>query len=204
MGLLSSSVSITRYRVEGDLEKPVIETVTAALKKDSISEIDDHASELTAGWTSFDNPYQPNFEGSSFVFGTYLVFSLRIDKKNIPSKIIKKYCAVEMAKKMEVTGRKYLAKNEKKMIKDHVLNLLSLRIPATPNIYDVLWNYEDASLWFFSNLKVANEKLESLFAESMKLKLIRLFPYTIAQLTAGLSDLELDVLAQLTPAKFTE
>jgi len=27
MGLLSSSVSITRYRVEGDLEKPVIETV---------------------------------------------------------------------------------------------------------------------------------------------------------------------------------
>jgi hypothetical protein len=90
------------------------------------------------------------------------------------------------------------------MIKDHVFNLLSLRIPATPNIYDVLWNYEDASLWFFSNLKVANEKLESLFAESMKLKLIRLFPYTIAQLTASLSDLELDVLAQLTPAKFTE
>jgi recombination associated protein RdgC len=204
MGLLSSSVSITRYRVEGDLEKPVIETVAAALKKDSISEIDDHASELTAGWTSFDNPYQPSFEGSSFVLGTYLIFSLRIDKKNIPSKIIKKYCAIEMAKKMEVTGRQYLAKNEKKMIKDHVFNVLSLRVPATPNIYDVLWNYEDASLWFFSNLKVANEKFESLFAESMKLKLIRLFPYTIAQLTAGLSDLELDVLAQLTPAKFKE
>jgi len=136
--------------------------------------------------------------------GTYLIFSLRIDKKNIPSKIIKKYCAIEMAKKMEVTGRQYLAKNEKKMIKDHVFNVLSLRVPATPNIYDVLWNYEDASLWFFSNLKVANEKFESLFAESMKLKLIRLFPYTIAQLTAGLSDLELDVLAQLTPAKFKE
>ena len=204
MGLLSSSVSITRYRVEGDLEKPIIETVAAALKKDSISEIDDHASELTAGCTSFDNPYQPSFEGSSFVFGTHLIFSLRIDKKNIPSKIIKKYLTIEMAKKMEVTGRKYLAKNEKKMIKDHVFNVLSLRVPATPNIYDVLWNYEDASLWFFSNLKIANEKLESLFAESMKLKLIRLFPYTIAQLTAGLSDLELDVLAQLTPAKFTE
>ncbi len=109
-----------------------------------------------------------------------------------------------MAKKMEATGRRHLSKNDKKMIKDHVINSLSLRIPATPNIYDILWNYEEASLWFFSNLKIANEKLESMFAESMKLKLIRLFPYTIAQLTAGLSDLELDVLAQLTPAKFTE
>ncbi len=47
MGLLSSSVSITRYRVEGDLEKPVIETVAAALKKNSISEIDDHVSAQT-------------------------------------------------------------------------------------------------------------------------------------------------------------
>jgi len=204
MGLLSSSVSITRYKVKGYLEKPVIETVAAALKQNSISEIDDHASEITTGWTSFNNPYQPNFEGSSFVFGTYLVFSLRIDKKSIPSKIIQKYCTIEMAKKLEATGRRYLSKSEKETIKDHVINVLSLRIPATPNIYDVLWNYEGASLWFFSNLKAANQELESLFSKSLKLTLIRLFPYTTAQLTAELSDSELDVLAKLTPTKFTE
>jgi hypothetical protein len=204
MGLLSSSVSITRYRVKGYLEEPVIETVAAALKQNSISEIDDHASEITAGWTSFNNPYQPNFEGSSFVFGTYLVFSLRIDKKSIPSKIIQKYYTIEMAKKLEATGRRYLSKSEKEMIKDHVINVLSLRIPATPNIYDVLWNYEGASLWFFSNLKAANQELESLFSKSLKLTLIRLFPFTTAQLTAELSDSELDVLAKLTPTKFAE
>jgi len=204
MGLLSSSVSITRYKVEGALEKPIVETVAAALKKNSISEIDDHTSEMSVGWTSFNNPYQPNFEGASFVFGTYLVFSLRIDKKSIPSKIIQKYYTIEMAKKLEATGRRYLSQNEKKMIKDHVVNILSLRVPATPNIYDVLWNYEGASLWFFSNLKAANEELESLFAKSLKLTLIRLFPYSTAQLESGLSDSELDVLAKLTPSKFTE
>jgi len=204
MGLLSSSISVTRYRVEGELEKPVIETVAAALKKNSISEIDDHASEIIAGWTSFNNPYQPNFEGSSFVFGTYLLFSLRIDKKSIPSKIIQKYFSIEMAKKTKAIGRRHLSKSEKQMIKDHVINMLSLRIPATPNIYDVLWDYEGASLWFFSNLKAANEELESLFSKSLKLTLIRLFPYTAAQLTAGLSNSELDVLAKLSPAKFTE
>ncbi len=204
MGLLSSSVSITRYKVKGYLEEPVIETVAAALKQNSISEIDDHASEITAGWTSFNNPYQPNFEGSSFVIGTYLVFSLRIDKKSIPPKIIQKYYTIEMAKKLEATGRKYLSKSEKEMIKDHVINVLSLRIPATPNIYDVLWDYEGELLWFFSNLKAANIELESLFSKSLKLTLIRLFPYTTAQLTAELSDSELDVLAKLSPTKFTE
>jgi len=204
MGLLSSSISVTRYRIEGDLEKPVVETVAAALKKNAISEIDDHASEITAGWTSFNHPYQPNFEGSSFVFGTYLLFSLRMDKKSIPSKTIQKYYTLEMSRKLKATGRKYLSKNEKKMIKDHVINVLSLRIPATPNIYDVLWNYEGASLWFFSNLKAANEEFESMFSKSFKLTLIRLFPYTTALLTAGLSDSELDILAKLSPTQFTE
>ncbi|MBL7180653.1 MAG: recombination-associated protein RdgC [Pseudomonadota bacterium] len=204
MGILSSSVSVTRYRVQGDLKKPVIETVAAALKSNSISEIDDHVSEITAGWTSFANPYQPNFEGSSFVFGTYLVFSLRIDKKSIPSKIIQKHYTIQMAKKLKETGREYLSKNEKKMLKDHVINVLSLRIPATPNLYDVLWNYEEGSLWFFSNLKAANEQFESLFSRSLKLSLIRLFPYTTAQLVSGLSPSQLDVLAKLSPAKLTE
>jgi len=204
MGLLSSSVSIMRYRVEGDLDTPVMETVARALKKNSISEIDDHASEITAGWTSFNQPYQPDFKGSSFVFGTYLVFSLRIDKKSISSKIIQKHYTIEMSKKLAASGRAYLSRSEKEMLKDHVVNILSRRIPATPNIYDVLWNYEEGSLWFFSNLKAANEELETLFSRSFKLSLIRLFPYTAAQLTAGLSDSELDMLAELTPTKLTE
>lgn len=204
MGLLSSSSSMTRYRVEGDLKEPVLEIVAAALEKNAISEIDDHAAETSTGWTSFNNPYQPNFKGSSFVYGTYFVFSIRIDKKSIGPKIVKKYCAVEIAKKLKASGRKYLSKSEKDMIKDHVINVLSLRIPATPNTYDVLWDLEGRSLWFFSNLKAANEELVSLFLKSLKLTLIRLFPYTAAQFTAGLSHSQLDALAKLTPTNFTE
>jgi len=204
MGILSSSVSITRYRVEGELEKPVTETITAALKKNAVSEIDENPSEVSAGWTSSFSPYQPDFEGASFVFGTHLLFSLRIDKKSIPAKTVQKYAAMETAKKLKSAGRTHLSKNEKQMIRDHVVNILSLRIPATPNLYDVLWNYEEGTLWFFSNLKAANETLESLFSKTFKLTLIRLFPYTAARLVSGLSHSELDALDKLTPAKFTE
>lgn len=204
MGILSSTVSITQYKVEGKLKDPVLETVYKGLKKNSIQEIDGEVSEKTVGWTSYDNPFQPDFKGSSFVIGVFMAFSLRIDKKIIPPKIVKKHCASEVAKRLAESGREYLSRNEKQVIKDNVIQALSMRIPATPNIYDLIWNYEDDSLWFFSNLKAANEELETLFSKSFKLRLIRLFPYTIADLIAGLSNRDRDVLNNLSPTKFME
>ncbi len=202
MGLLSSTVSITRYKVDGELEQPILENLRTGLKKNVISEIDDQVSEKAVGWTLFDSPYKPDFNGSSHVFGNYFVFSLRIEKKILPGKIIKKHTALETEKRLNQVGRGYLTANEKKMVKDHVLNMLSLRIPATPNIYDLIWNYEAFSLWFLTNLKGANEDLETLFLKSFNLRLIRLFPYTAADITAELSDKEKDVLLKLSPSVF--
>jgi hypothetical protein len=199
MSLLSNSASITRYKVNGKIKSPVLETVTNGLTNNTISEIDNQVSDMAVGWTSFEKPFQPDFSGSIFVYGNYFVFSLRIDKKNIASKILKKQYTVEAAKRLADSGREYLSKSEKKMIKDHVINTLCLRVPATPNIYDLVWNYEDSSVWFFSNLKAANEELETLFSKSFDLSLIRIFPYTAAYLSSELSDSLRDELQQTSP-----
>jgi recombination associated protein RdgC len=203
MGLLSSSVSITRYHVQGRLESPILETVASGLKKHGFTEIEDAHSDRTVGWTSFHQPFQPNFDDRSFSVGTHLVFSLRIDKKTIPSKLFQKHYSLETAKRKRESGRPYLSRNEKNMIRDHVSNMLSLRILATPNIYDLIWDYEGASLLFFSTLKAANEDLETIFPQSFGVTPIRLFPYTSADLVAGLSDPERDRLTRLTPADFS-
>ena len=203
MGLLSPNVSITRYRVRGRMKDPVIDNIALALKKHAISEIDNDAVEKSFGWTSFDQPYNPDFGGSSYLFGAYFVFSLRIDKKSIPSKIIKKHYTIEENKRLSKSGRSFISKNEKKLVKEQILHFLSLRIPATPNIYDIVWNYEEGELWFFTNLKAANEDLETLFVESFKLSLIRYFPYTAAELTSELSDVDKDKLNRISPANFT-
>jgi recombination associated protein RdgC len=202
MGILSGSVSITRYKVLGQVSAPVIENIAKGLSDNTIAEIDNQISEKAVGWTSFEKPFQPNFEGSSFVYGSYFIFALRIDKKNIPAKVLKKQYTIEAAKWMAENGRDYLSKTEKKMIKDHVINGLSLRVPATPNVYDLVWNHEDSNIWFFSNLKAANEELETLFVQSFGLSLIRLFPYTAAELSSGLSDAQRDELQKLSPTHF--
>ena len=202
MGLLSASVSITRYKVEGQLETPVLETVAEALQENAISDIDDQAPEKICGWTSFDKPYQPDFSGSSFVYGAYLIFALRIDKKAIPAKVVQKHFMIESARRLAESGRQYLSRNEKQRIKDQVVDGLSLKVPATPNVYDIIWNYEESFLWFFSNLKAANEELETLFLRSFDLTLVRMFPYTAAHLNADLADTEKDILLKLTPTNF--
>ncbi|MGD9044115.1 MAG: recombination-associated protein RdgC [Desulfobacterales bacterium] len=202
MSLLSASVSITRYRVEGKLETPVLETAAAVLKKNAISEIDDQASEKLSGWTSFERPYQPDFSGSNFVFGAYLVFALRIDKKTIPAKLIQKHFMIESARRLADSGRPYLSRNEKQTLKDQVVEGLYAKVPAVPQVYDIIWNYERSILWFFSNLKAANEELETLFTRSFGLTLIRMFPYTAAQLNSNLTDTEKDILLKLEPTRF--
>ena len=203
MSLLSSSVSITRYKVEGRIESPVLETVAAALKNNAISEIEDPTLEKSVGWTSFENPYQPNFEGSSFAYGNYMVFSLRIDRKTVPPKVLRKHMVIESQKRLLDSGRPYLSRSEKERIKDIIMDRLTAAVPATPNVHDIIWNYEDAVLWFFSNLKAANEELETLFIHSFDATLIRMIPYTAAHYFSNLTDSEKDVLLELTRSSFT-
>ncbi len=206
MGLLSSSVSITRYFVKGEINGPTIETVHGGLQKFAISKLDnDESVETISGWTSLEHPYNADFDRDTYLFGNYFVFCLRMDKKSISSRIVKKHVTLEINKRLAESKREYLSKNEKKAVKEDVLLLLAKRIPATPNVYDVVWDYEKRSLWFFSNLKAANEELETLFTKAFNLHLIRLFPYTSA-LYGGteLPDEKMDQLGNLSATFFME
>ncbi len=204
MGLLSPTASMTRYKVTGNIENSIKETILKGLKKFCIADIENENFEKSVGWTSFDNPFNPDFDGMKFEIGSFFLFSMRIDKKNLSSKIIQKHFSIEYARQAKKNGRDYLSKNEKKSLKEHVVSVLTLRIPSTPNVYDLLWNYETGSLYFFSTLKLANEEVETLFFKSFNLSLVRLFPYTMAELLLDLSDVEKDVILNLSPTKFTD
>lgn len=188
---------MTRYSVKGQLDEPIIESIAAGLNSNIISDIDGGPADHAVGWTNFNNPYVSGFEGSSFLIGSHFVFSLRVDKKTVPVKMVQKYFAAESEKRLKSSGRDVLSANEKKIIKDHVINLLNLKIPATPNVYDVVWSYEQNELWFFSNLKSANEHLESLFSKSFQLQLIRSIPYTMAIFDKNLSEQQRDLLDKM-------
>ncbi len=202
MALLSATFSLARYRVEGGIPDPFLETLRERLKNHMIREIDNEPAEKSVGWTCFEAPFQPDFDQASLVFGTHLVFCLRIDKKQIPAKVLHKHLNMAIAKRLSQAGRSSLSRNEKQELRDEVARRLYARIPATPNIYEVVWNYEQGVLWFFTTQKAANEELETIFSKTFKLSIIRLFPFTEADLACGLTDQQKDVLYKVTPAVF--
>lgn len=204
MGFLSSSVSFTRYLVPKKLEEPFMETVEKALKANAIKEIDGGEDMKSVGFASFELPFEPGAVGHSFVIANYLVFALRIDKKSLPSKVVRQHFIRESAKRLAASGREFLTKDEKKQAKEHVENVLSLRIPPTPSIHDIVWDYEAGVLYFMSTSKAAKDELETLFYKAFGQALIPLFPYTLAERAAGLSKTELDRLENLAPQPFTE
>jgi recombination associated protein RdgC len=203
MQLLASTLSVTRYRVQGKPADPVMDAVRNGLKNQMIREIDNDPAEKSIGWTESARPFAPDFETAQFVFGTHMVFSLRMDKKSVPAKVVAKYVNMAAAKRLAEPEQNQLSKNEKRQIREEVLHRLYTRVPATPNVYDLVWDMEAGILWFFSNLKEANEELETLFSKSFRISLIRMFPYTEADLAAGLSDNQRDALKQAGPALFT-
>lgn len=203
MGLISSTHSISRYHVDGEIEGSIVEEVRNGLIKHSIPKIESEYDEISAGWTPVESPYNPDFEKFSFQFGTYFLFSLRIDKKSIPGKLIHKHMTIEIEKKKEKSGREFLSKNEKSEIKDMVTDILMHKIPSIPNVYDVLWSYEEKNLYLYTTQKAANEYFETIFLKSFNVKPIRLFPYTIVETKSDFSNTQKDRVLSLTPVKYS-
>ena len=203
MGLISSTHSVSRYHIDGKIEGSLIDEVRNGLIKHSIPKIESDYDEISAGWTPVESPYNPDFDKFSFLFGTYFLFSLRIDKKAIPAKVIQKYMAIEIEKKKEKSGRDFISKNEKTEIKEMGIDILMHKIPAIPNLYDVLWDYEKKNLYLYTTQKAANEFFETIFLKSFNLKPIRLFPYTIVETKSKFSNPQKDRVQTLVPLKYS-
>lgn len=203
MSLTSTSASITRFRVFGELAKPP-EAVLSGLEKFNIDRpMDENDAEERFGWTNTETPYSPEFEGRMTI-GSFFVFSLRVDKKTVPGKLVQQKFNEALRRKMEEREGRALSKTETREIKSQVKEMLVASAPFVPNIYDLFWDYETATVYLLSTSKSVCEKMEDIFRQSFGLRLVQLFPFTVADLTFDLDESQRKNLHALQPTYFTE
>jgi DNA recombination-dependent growth factor C len=182
MGLISGGITATRYRVTGDIPENLQSLIIEGIRKHRYPEIEDEGASMTCGWTGFFEPYDTDYESEqSFFLIEYGIFSLRIDRKDVPASLLQKHVVIESKKRLSGSGKSFLTKTEKKEVKESVYTALFSKAPLKPSIHSVLWDLEHNEVSVFTASKAVLEDFETLFRKSFGLVPIRLFPFTMAE-----------------------
>lgn len=202
MGVLSASTCLSRYEVIGEYpEEGFWEWFNERLMKYAFREIEEEPIEQSIGWVSIENGYDSEFAYQSYNKGEYAIFSMRIDKRTIPSALLKKYVELAFCKRLKESNRNYLVAAEKRDIKAAVNGMLLCKMLPVPSIYDVCWRMSDNLVWLTSLSSRVQDNMVELFKRSFDLQLRPLIPYVLATRILN-NDMAVQELSDLVPTVF--
>ncbi|MEA3468453.1 MAG: recombination-associated protein RdgC [Thermodesulfobacteriota bacterium] len=200
MGFIKGTASFVRFSVEGELPENIWDFIADRVVAFSFKDIDETYDEDSLGWVSVLNMFDTEFDYASYAAGNYVTLSMRLDERKISSTIVKKFVQKEEER---IKKEKQIAKISRSMrveIKERIENELMRKALPMPAVFDLCWNLENSTLFFFSTNKKAQALLEDLFKDSFGLTLIQQIPYLCGEHLLDEDDVE--KLARITPDVF--
>jgi hypothetical protein len=188
MGLLKGNFSFMRFSVEGRLPQAFLNFVNSRIKANSFHESSKSTEEKRSGWVSITDILDADFENANYSLGDYLIFSLRIDRKIIPPRLLKIKIMEAQRRYLAQTGKDRMNKQTAAGIKDKVKLELLTRLDPVPSFYDICWALGQ-NIVYFSSLtdKVADDFID-LFKKTFSLNLIRLLPQDNGQILNNIAE----------------
>jgi recombination associated protein RdgC len=176
MGLIKGNFSFMQFSVEGQMPQAFTAFISNRIKGNSYREAHNATEEKRMGWVSLTDILDTDFKEASYALGDYLIFSLRIDRKQISPKLMKIRLMEEQRKFLTEHGQTRIGKAMNEGIKDRVRLELMSKIDPVPSFYDVLWAVGQNKVYFSSlSDKVADDFVE-LFKKTFSLNLVRILP----------------------------
>lgn len=201
MGFSARSVSMVRYRIRGEIQGSFWDAVDEGIRKYAFREVDGPGDQVGMGWTSIDDFTDDEFHGASYVRGSYVALSLRVDTARVPPRILEIHYKQEAVKMLGQTGQQRLSSGQRRELKEQLKESLKRKMLPAIQVFDLVWDTARAVVYFGSLGVKARERVEELFKKSFGLTLIPLIPYIRAE--EILTDAsERGVLEKLTPSSF--
>jgi hypothetical protein len=184
MGILSNTVSISQYRVKGELPSDIETWLADCLYRNRFSPIDNLPDEESTGWVSLFDYNDSSFSLGSPKIGDYIGLSLRKDKRSVPSAVVKSKLDLECGKWMtEHPDIKKMPSKRKAEIRDNLVASLVTRSLPVPSVCDLVWNLETSTLTISSVSAKTLELVEDKFMQTFEgLKLVAIYPMARAEL----------------------
>lgn len=200
MGLLSNSATFVRYAVEGEMPANFWDFAAERIAANVFRDIDDTFDEYSIGWVSVLNMFDAEFAYASYAAGDYVVLSMRIDERKVPTAVVKKFCLKEEERIKKERQVPKLGRGQRLEIKENIELMLMKKAAPAPAVYDLCWNLSDNTVLFFSTNSKAQAALEDFFKETFDLHLVLQVPYLAA--THLLPEDQEDQLADMGAAIF--
>jgi len=190
MSLLKGSFTFSRFHVEGQLPQAFLNFINNRIKTNSYKDSFKSTEEKTMGWVSLTDILDNDFKNANYALGDYLIFSLRIDRKLIPSKLMKIRILEEERRFLAESGKSRIHKQMSSSIKDKVKLELMTKLDAVPSFYDVCW-VVSKNIVYFSSLSdnVADDFID-LFKKTFSLTLKRFSPQENNLITTNSESME--------------
>lgn len=193
MALLSGQISVSRYLVSGAPEVIDDEWLMPRLVGQAFKDIENTPEEESAGWVEALNPYSTAFEPHLVRFGNLASFSLRLDSRKIPPKVVKRYCTIaEEEAKARAGG--FLTSEARKELKARVrLGLLNRALVST-TVYETVWFLDRGEVWLVNTSPKARQLFEDLWRKTFGFGLLLRIPYLAAKALrpGAVSEMELE------------
>jgi hypothetical protein len=189
MGFESRSMSLTRYRVRGEVEGNFWEAVAAGVKQGAYRTAQTPGELVGEGFVSQSDFTECRSPGIHAVYGNYVVLGFRIDRARISSRILEMELRDQTKKQLEISGQQRLSSAQHRELKQTIKEkLYSQPFPAVSiQVHDLVWDTAEGLLYFTSTSQKAREELERWFKHCFGLTLTPLIPYLRAEELAGKS-----------------
>jgi len=124
----------------------------------------------TLGWTALQNLCVTEFTHESCFFNQYFCWSLRIDNKTLPAKLLSALLDLRIQDWLAETGRERIPARVKGEIKDQLqLELFPRQLPSV-GVHEIAWDLKSETIRIFANSTKVNESFRILFSQSFGLE----------------------------------
>jgi hypothetical protein len=176
MGLLKGNFSFAQFHVDGKLPQAFLEFVSSRIKANSFRDTTKSTEEKRLGWVSLTDVLDADFENANYALGDYLIFSLRVDRKLIPPKLMKIRLMEEEKRFLIESGKSRVNKAMATGIKEKVKLELLTKLDPVPSFYDVCWAVGQNKIYFSSLTDKVADDFADLFKKTFSLSIRRFLP----------------------------
>jgi DNA recombination-dependent growth factor C len=188
MSFLKGNASFVCFSVEGEMSDNSADYIAKRVAAYSFKEIDDTYDESSIGWVSVHNMFDASFAYASFLVGSYIVFSLRVDERKVSPAILKKFVLKEEEKVRTERQVPRLSRSTRLQIKERVHSELIRKAFPVPAVYDLCWNLAESRLLIFTTNKKVHSLIEDFFKECFGLLLRQQIPFVLAETIVNEAD----------------